>query len=56
MYDSVASEGAPEDFLKLLDAADRKSAGGEGGDSDKGKTDSDFLDALNEAEKSSKKD
>ena len=55
MYDSVASEGAPEDFLKLLDAADRKSASGDG-ESDKGKTDSDFLDALNEAEKSSKKD
>lgn len=60
MYDSVASEGAPDDFLKLLDEADRKSAGRSGsgsqGKTSQGKTTEDFISRLNEADKSSKKD
>lgn len=29
IYDSVASEGAPDDFLQLLDQADKKRGSGE---------------------------
>lgn len=56
MYDSVASEGAPDDFLKLLDEADKKSAARSGSGSSQGKTTEDFISKLNEADKSSKKD
>lgn len=50
MYDSVASEGAPDEFLRLLNEADKKSAGRSG------KTDDDFKNLLDEADKSSKQD
>lgn len=56
MYDSVASEGAPDDFLKLLDEADKKTAARSGADTSQDKTTEDFINKLNEADKSSKKD
>lgn len=56
MYDSVASEGAPDDFLRLLNEADKKSAARAGGSASERKSTEDFINTLNEAQKSSKKD
>ena len=56
MYDSVASEGAPDEFLKLLNEADKKAAGKSGEEPSSGKSTEDFINLLDEAEKSSKKD
>ena len=56
MYDSVASEGAPDDFLKLLDEADKNAASKSGESSPTEKSTEDFINLLDEAEKSSKKD